>query len=307
MSGQLIKPILEPVTASLDLGSGDTPSSTTSWWINLGLGGKPKTRAELFEIFDYPWRLANKAEVLGRFEGDPSWHYVLCGEGMSDSFVELSIGYEEVAHFVNEALTESAATEILERVCQLADSRGWELSTQRTPAEVASRAAQLDAALERLNRDVVVVLRCQEPYRQQDLFPILESLGLCFGDGDMFHWTAEQTVRWSASSGQEDMTDAVELFGVYPPVTGYFSASGPYDELRFGFSVGCSSAPEHVLEQLFKAVDVTQSQLGGSILNAEGKPLDRESIRQQVARVSKEIQDCPMPLSFGSHTGSPIL
>lgn len=161
------------------------------------------------------------------------------------------------------------------------------LKVNRTPQEAEARSGAIRMAVEQCNRDVVIVLRSarQKPYDGREVWDVMMSLGLRWGDGDLFHWLNE------ADFGH-DMFFSVETStppGYFLPEQIVAGKTRPHD-LVFGFSIPRSADPHAILDSMLRAVHYAKQRLGGEILDRYGKPLDESQLRQETRSIVDQLK-----------------
>lgn len=165
--------------------------------------------------------------------------------------------------------------------------------TPNIPAEDAVRRAQQLRQLKQtldLNFDLILAAPSREPFDGLKIWDVMLCLGLRWGDMDLFHW------RNPSDQGDDS------FFSVWtstPP--GYFLpeeiAVGKVraQDLVFGFSVPRCARPNQVLESMLRGVGYARERLGGTVVDAEGRPADFEFSRHQVSKVADELAKVGFP------------
>lgn len=115
-----------------------------------------------------------------------------------------------------------------------------------------------------------------------------------WGDMDLFHWNND-------SQHGDDY-----LMSVWTSTNpGYFFpeeiAAGRVqtDDLIFDFSIPRSISPDQVLNAMNKSAEYAQSQLGGRILNAEGKPFDMQGENDKINKVIENMNQYKITPGIG--------
>lgn len=156
-----------------------------------------------------------------------------------------------------------------------------------TPSEAAARSRLLADLRRRLDMTATLVLQAPrgKRFEGRTVWDVMLCLGLEWGDMDCFHW------RNPAELG-DDSFFSVETST--PP--GYFLpeqvAAGrvQVEDLVFVFSVPRSARPLEVFDGMTRAVEYCQKRLGGTIADAEGKPVDVAKLRQQIEQVVGQLR-----------------
>src|SRR5262249_26109857 len=141
------------------------------------------------------------------------------------------------------------------------------------PDEAARQSARLLELVETCSSQPAVVLRAisEIGFGGRAIWDVMLSLGLRWGDMDLFHWE------------NPGVPGDDHLFSVWtstPP--GYFFpeeiAAGRVhtSDLVFGFSVARTWQPEVVAESMLQAVHYAERRLVGRVLDADGSDLSEE-------------------------------
>jgi cell division protein ZipA len=161
------------------------------------------------------------------------------------------------------------------------------MKASHTPDDAASRARWLQDFKSRFDYSPILVLRATtgKKYEGRDIWDVMLSIGLRWGDMDVFHW--------QNSSGYGDD----EFFSVWTSTSpGYFLpeevAAGKVrvEDLVFGFSHPRCSQPSQVFESMLRAVQYSQKRLGGTITDESGGAIDAERIRRKIRSIKQEMK-----------------
>jgi cell division protein ZipA len=122
------------------------------------------------------------------------------------------------------------------------------------------------------------------------VWDVMYSLGLQWGDMDLFHWKNES-----------DFGEG-ELFSVWTSTDpGYFLpeliAAGKVmtKDLVLSFSVPRSPAPAEVFDEMIKAAKYAQSRLGGAILGDEDRPFVKDGVNRSIEDVVRRLVEAGFP------------
>jgi cell division protein ZipA len=249
-------------------------------------------------VFDRAWRAANdNAQVYGR-DAEGPWRSVLDASVRSRLTDAPPLRRLTELHLVwaLSTLTPNAARAHLAAVTSVSVRLG-SASTRASiePEETEQRARSLQALMDRFEEsDVAVILTAPEgeTYDGVALWDALESLGLRWGDGDFFHW----------ENRLEGLGDDA-LFSVGTSTDpGYFlpeqaiAGDLQVEDLDFGFALARTHEPLAIFDAMMRAVRYVQRRLGGTILGADGDPLDEAATRARIeadARVLTEAGFAP--------------
>ena len=113
------------------------------------------------------------------------------------------------------------------------------------------------------------MLKADTVFKGREIWDKMRSLGLHWGDMDLFHWENP-----SSGAGGDD-----HLFSVSTSTEpGYFLpeniAKGAVKttDLVFSFSIPRSADPQQVLKNMYQAARYCQQKLGGQLVDAQGRP-----------------------------------
>jgi len=142
-------------------------------------------------------------------------------------------------------------------------------------------------SIKEFDKGAIIVLKSDTPLNGMKVWDVLQSVGLRWGDGDLFHW----------ENPSRDYGDD-QLFSVWTTTDpGYFlpesikAGEMNPDNLIFGFSIPRDADPENVFEAMVKAIKYCQKRLGGKILDQNGQPFDEASERKAVLSIIKKMND----------------
>lgn len=144
--------------------------------------------------------------------------------------------------------------------------------------KVPGDSATKEKAIDELNTGIVVILKSDVAFNSMLVWDVLQSVGLEWGDGDLFHW----------KNRGSDYGDEV-FFSVWTTTEpGYFLPEDAKDEkmnpkdLVFGFSIPRSADPENVFKVMVKAVKYCQKRLGGTLLNGTKSTFNENEARKDM-------------------------
>lgn len=249
------------------------------WIIMLeAANSQPFQATELAEVFDYDWRNRFESELYGLSSADKKWTFAFSADS-PDRFDKLQIAVD-LQHLFEED------TEIdpgkLSRYLPELEKRLAKLSIKvlYSPAEsvasAAERADKLMTLAKTYDREAVIVLQGDKPFNGMDVWDMLQSLGLEWGDGDLFHWNNET----GYGAGEHFSVVTATPPGYFLPEDIKSGEMNP-ENLVFSFSVPRSADAVNIFSVMTDAVQYAQKRLGGKILNGDGEVFNKQ----------KEIQD----------------
>ncbi len=240
-------------------------------------------RTDLSQYFDKEWRAQHNYPWLYCIpKGDTKWTYFVTSKEVNE-FSKVALGWKLVDPLEDPPTVYSPA--LLERY----KNSVTEIAQQLTPNNIGTNytieaAAKMSEALSTFVSDnnlySIMVLKADEKFEGTAIWDVMMSLGLTWGDMDLFHWNNDLPHGDDYLMSVWTSTDP-----------GYFFpeeiAAGRVqtEDLIFGFSIPRSISPDQVLLAMNKSVAYAQSRLGGQILDAEGQPFDLKKEQAQIQEV----------------------
>jgi cell division protein ZipA len=227
----------------------------------------------LWRVFDLAWRKEYTAsDLYGHDVNSKKWTYVIAGDA-PDEFdsVMVAINLLRLYNKENAPFQPRKLQEYIDALRKkiAANALTFEIAQQETVARAMERAKTIVQSATLLNRDEIIVLRSGSRFDGKKMWDVLTSLGLRWGDGDLFHWDNEH-----------DYGDDI-FFSVWTTTQpGYFLPEDIKDgkmnpaDLVFGFTAARCADPKHVLEIMGAAAQYCQAELGGVLEDADGHPLN---------------------------------
>lgn len=140
--------------------------------------------------------------------------------------------------------------------------------------------------IEKFNVGILIVLKSETPLDGMLVWDVLQSVGLKWGDGDLFHW---ENVNRNYGGDQFFSVWTSTDPGYFLPETIKDGTMNPAD-LVFGFSLARNADPERVFEIMFKVVKYCQKRLGGEILDANLKPFNEVDRKKNLRLLVGEMK-----------------
>ncbi|RZK33000.1 MAG: hypothetical protein EOO57_14150, partial [Hymenobacter sp.] len=232
------------------------------------------TRQQLITCFDRQWQEQHgEPQLYGRSARDGRWTYAVAG-GADTVFSALALGWK-----LYNSRTESPrpfALAELDGFRQATVARATQLPARLTqlnyqPAQAAARSQQLGQFVVANDQQAFIRLKAATDFKGRAIWNAMLSLGLHWGDMDLFHWDNPAT-----DAGGGDY-----LFDVYTTTEpGYFlperiaANEVSTADLVFAFSIPRSAAPAQVLASMYRAAGYCQQKLGGQLVDAAGQPFN---------------------------------
>jgi cell division protein ZipA len=272
--------------------------SSQEWVMEIQTqSGRSFTVNELKIIFDTNWHTNYQCgTVYGYIASDKRWTYALAADSVT-RFEKLQLGVsllgvynDDVPYFAKSKLTYYYNG--LKKSFQKTDVN---ITPLETIDHALNKAKELVTLYHQFNLAATIVLTSDSAYSGLKAWDALQSVGLMWGDGDIFHWP----------NGNPDFGDD-QLFSVWTTTyPGYFLPEkikdGKMDpeNLVFGFSIPRNADPINVFEVMINAVEYCQGKLGGRILNSKGELLNVEQERQALKKIVESMQNAG--IQPGSH------
>ena len=249
------------------------------------------TRRELFEVFTQAWfEKAGFPKLCGRevasgevlFVGTPASDSLLASRG-----IERNPSYE-ACFFALPALEEGAPREAEDFERALAAvkdaARVWTPSARVAPEAAAAEAAKVAAVAEDLGGELRLVLAApKEGFLGRSVWNLLHSMGLRWGDMDLFNWETDE--GWSDPA----------LFWVGTTTDpGYFlpeeiALDKRYADLTFAMGVGSKPEPEAIATAMIAFATAIKDKLGGTLRTSRGEALDPAAFVRAAARLHADL------------------
>jgi cell division protein ZipA len=162
-----------------------------------------------------------------------------------------------------------------------------DLKPSTTPETAVQTALGLVELKTNRDRHAVIVLNAPPnfPFDGRKIWDVMMSLGLEWGDMDIFHWTNP------SGSGDDS------FFSVWtstPP--GYFLPEQiaadrvKTADLVFGFSIPRCAASQSVFSSMAKAADYAKQRLGGELLDRDRHSLDVAGQQKEISAIEERLK-----------------
>jgi len=269
------------------------PAAAVEWVITAEFPAGTRINPQAAEsLFDPRWRKRFGGFMMYGLDADTGrWTFAVSSDGpRAVSTLKLAWDLaQEGAPAAEPALFEQRLAESAVKLKKLGEPR---LQPSLSPADASRRASDLAAVKEELDQTVHLVLKAPEGRRfdGREVWDVMLSLGLEWGDMDCFHWN-------NPSGIGEDYFFSVETST--PP--GYFLpeqiAAGKVqvEDLIFGFSIPRSPRPAEVFERISRAVEYCRQRLGGEIEDSAGDPADLPGMKAEVAAIEARLTTAGLP------------
>lgn len=259
------------------------------WVIDLiSVNGESFNKDDISKMFDYDWRSNFESTIYGFSPEENGWTFADAGDAPARySKLQVAIDVQDVFNDENPNYDPKK----LERYIIELEKRIKKYPTKirlahKEPIEKAIQKAKIlvDLYLQ-FNVDAIIVLQSDKQFNGIKMWDALQSVGLNWGDGDLFHWDNNKDYGHDQHFSVWTSTEP----GYFLPEEVKKGNMNPQD-LVFGFSVPRSADPKHVFELMFKAVAYCQQRLDGKILDKNMQPLNLEKERKEIKELIDKME-----------------
>lgn len=234
------------------------------------------------EKHNYPW-------IYCIPKGDSKWTYFSSSEDESKEYSKVALGWKlyDPLEDPPTVYDEKTLKEYKKSVSKISRKlKSDVVSENYTVEQAVSKSKELSDFVPNNNQYSIIILKAKKEFEGKEIWDVMMSLGLKWGDMDLFHWNND------FEYGDD------QLMSVWTSTNpGYFFpeeiAAGRVqtEDLIFGFSIPRSISPEQVLEVMYKASKYAQSRLGGEVLNEHGHPFNLEIEKIKVKKVITDLNN----------------
>lgn len=259
------------------------------WIINLiSTEGNLFKKEDFIKMFDYDWRRKYSSTIYGFSKKENRWTYANAG-GSPDIYSRLQVAVDILEVFDGEnpnyepQKLKGYVDELEKRAKKYPTKLGVEQT--ETVESAISKAKKLMQLKHEFNVDAIIVLQADKQFKGLQMWDALQSVGLKWGDGDLFYW------------GNDNDYGHDQHFSVWTTTQpGYFFPEEIKDgnmnpqNLVFGFSIPRSADPKNIFEIMLSSVKYCQNRLGGRILDMNMKSLNEEKVRKDLSEFLKRME-----------------
>jgi cell division protein ZipA len=227
-------------------------------------------------------------QLYGRATSNGLWTY-LAGTDSDSVFSEIAVAWKlfDKRTPTPRPFRADELTAFQQAVTQQAPALSGRISgINYSPAQAAKASQQLADFVTTNDLEATIVLKADTLFEGRAIWDKMRSLGLHWGDMDLFHWENPDT---DAGGGDH-------LFSVFTSTEpGYFLpehiAKGEIKttDLIFSFSIPRSHAPQQVLKNMYQAARYCQQKLGGQLLGTDGQPFNLNSELEKCQKVTQNL------------------
>lgn len=264
--------------------------SSREWILNLIIpNGEIVQQKKLYELFDLEWRTNFSSTIFGHSPENNRWTYALAG-GTPETYNKIQVAIslldvfnEENPDYDSKKL-EKYVTELEKRLKK--HSLKFEIEELESKKSVIQKSKKLVQLNKLFDQDILIGLQNEKEYNGKEVWDALQSLGLKWGDGDLFHWNNNSDY---ASDQHFSVWTSTEP-GYFLPEQIKEGKMNP-SNLVFGFSIPRSADPINVYQVLVNSIKYCQKRLGGQMINRNGEPFDEQLEKKALEELVTEMID----------------
>lgn len=260
------------------------------WIIELAIpnGGTIK-QEKLYELFDYDWRTNFSSTIYGHSPENNRWTYALAGNAPKTyDQIQVAIGLLNIFNEENPSYDQKKLERyIIELKKRLKNhSLAFDLKETESKETAIEKSKQLVKLNELFDKDILIGLQSENRFDGKKVWDVLQSLGLKWGDGDLFHWNNSSEYAsdqhfsvWTSTEPGYFLPEQIENGSMNPA------------NLVFGFSIPRSADPINVYRILVNSVKYCQKRLGGENINRNGESYNEQKELMELAKLIKQMND----------------
>jgi hypothetical protein len=272
--------LLFPTKSTKVKNAGYKADPKREWIIKLTkVNGGDFKQKDITELFDYEWRTKYESTIYGYLIKNHEWTFADAGDS-PDTFDKIEIAINLLNTYNTETpdydpkKLEGYLTELQKRAEKFHEKLLIEKT--ETIANAIIKAKKIVQLNQEFNLDAIIILRAKQSFKGAAAWDALQSVGLSWGDGDLFHWVNthdyggdEHFSVWTSTAPNYFLPEKVKSGNMNP------------NDLIFGFSIARSVDPENIFEIMVNAAKYCQKRLGGELLNENGKSFnfDNEKLK----------------------------
>ncbi|HYG38308.1 MAG TPA: cell division protein ZipA C-terminal FtsZ-binding domain-containing protein [Cytophagales bacterium] len=241
-------------------------------------------RDSISKYFNKEWRANYQNPWLYCIpKNDSKWTYFSSGKEELNELIKVALGWKLYDNLDSQPsiYDEKTLVKYHNDVNEITKKLNCKLIRENYSArEAAIKSQELSEFIPENNIYSIIILKADQKFEGKEIWDVMMSLGLKWGDMDLFHW-----------NNDHDFGDD-QLISVWTSTNpGYFFpeeiAAGRVqtEDLIFGFSIPRSIAPKEILEVMYKVANYSQYRLGGQLLDENGLPFDIAKERNKIENV----------------------
>lgn len=221
-------------------------------------------------------------------EKSNNWTYLFAGDNEANTFKKIALAWklydpiDEPPTIYNEKTLSKFDKLVKKRMKKLKASKlDYNFSIQ----EASTISNGLSSFVTQNNQWAIIVLKAEKEFEGKEIWDVMMSIGLRWGDMDLFHW----------NNDNREVGDD-QLLSVWTSTDpGYFfpeeiaAGNVQTEDLIFGFSIPRSVAPKEVFNVMCEVTNYAQKRLGGQILDGNGNKLDKSAELERIDLILKSL------------------
>lgn len=259
------------------------------WIVNVDRtdGGVFK-KEDVARLFDLEWRHEYPSTIYGFSLPENRWVYADAGDAKAPySKLQVAINVQDV---YSEEFPYFDPQNLIRFVTELemrAVNNPYKLKIVETETvdEAIVKAKQLVQLYREYNKSAIIVLQSDRQFSGLEAWDALQSVGLRWGDGDLFHWNNNSQIGGDRHFTVWTTTDP----GYFLPEEVVAGNMNPRN-IVFGFSIPQSLDPKGVYDVMLRAARYCQKRLGGQILDNSGQQLDIAEQQQEIVELVDKMK-----------------
>ncbi|MGV6831403.1 MAG: cell division protein ZipA C-terminal FtsZ-binding domain-containing protein [bacterium] len=247
------------------------------------------TKDQINSVFTRDWRKKMMYPTIYCMPNNSNnWTYLMAADNNANSFKKVAIAWklfdslDDPPSTLEEELLETFFESVKKKTKEL---NAGKLITNYSTTEAALVSKKLSQLVTANNQWAIIVLKADQKFEGKDIWDVMMSVGLRWGDMDLFHWDNELDVGGDF------------VFSVWTSTSpGYFfpeeiaKGNVQTDDLIFGFSIPRSVDPEQIFNIMHNVTKYAQKRLGGKLLNENYLPLNVEYYYDKIEIILKNLE-----------------
>lgn len=219
-----------------------------------------------------------------------NWTYFQAGDNEENTFKKIALAWklydpiEEPPTIYNDKTLSKFDKLVKKRMKKIKASKiDYNFSIQ----EASAISNRLSDFVINNNQWAIIVLKADKEFDGKEIWDVMMSVGLRWGDMDLFHW-----------NNTEFEVGDDQLLSVWTSTDpGYFfpeeiaAGNVQTEDLIFGFSIPRSVAPQEVFKVMCEVTDYAQKRLGGQILDGNRNKLDKSAELDRIDFILKNLDN----------------
>lgn len=259
------------------------------WVIDIiQINGGNFKKEDFSKMFDYDWRREFQSTIYGFSPEENRWTYADAGDS-PEIYSRLQVAIDVQSVYDDENFNydpkklERYLIELEKRIKKYPTK--LKIEHKESVESAIQKAKELVALYHEMNNDAIIVLQSNIQFNGREVWDALQSVGLEWGDGDLFHWNNNKDYGHDRHFSVWTVTEP----GYFLPEEIVNGNMNPQN-LVFGFSVPRSADPENIFDAMLNAVKYCQKRLGGEILDKNLNPFNENRERNDLLEHLKRME-----------------